>query len=245
MIIDTSFALLADGDFGFLIFFVVAFFSWLFNYLKTKAEDPQGNAKKAEQSKRVSNEIDKFLQQKREGPNNGGRPNQRRAPQGDVVVVEMPDSRQNPQQTRRQPPPSREEIWREQAGKQQRKQGKQQRGNGERRGGKQQTQQPSPPVTKQSSIFNDQNQDLKPIAPMPGAGNFASTQPVSQASHTTVESRPLSGLLASTRQIISNDTLNSNASPAVILATRLRNRGELKNAFVINEIFSKPLGLRK
>lgn len=244
MIIDSSFALLADGDFGFLIFFVVAFFSWLFNYLKTKAEDPQGNAKKAEQSKRVTSEIEKFLQQTKQGPQQGNMPNQRRAPSGDVVVVEMPNARQSsrqPQQPRRQPPPSREEIWREQTSKQQRKQ---QRAAGERRGNKQQSRQAAEPVTKQSSVFNDQNQDLRPIGAGSNSGSFA-PQPAAQSAPATPDARQLTGLLTSTRQVVTNDTLAANASPAVALATRFRNRGELKNAFIMNEIFNKPLGLRK
>ena len=248
-----EFGLLAAMDgVGFLIFFLVAFISWLVNFLGSK---PGGNPNRPRpaagqgRGKQLQSEIDRFLEQARELAEKKNQKPERRGDEEVVVVKLPPDSsrrapppsqqrkRMNPQPAKQQQQPaprkslsqSRESVFKEQT-RQSGNESRRQKGSRGTAG-----QQPRPVVAISQGAEASAQQAPPAIQYLSGNGSFASA--IQGDLHA-----PLSQSSAAERQ---NESLSHRLSVAEQIALKMRSANHVRDAFVMNEVLQRALGLRR
>ncbi|SFI04766.1 hypothetical protein [Planctomicrobium piriforme] len=255
--------LLAAWDgMGFMIFFVVAFFSWLINFLgQQKAGVPkQRRPPIPGQNQRrdvVQSEIDKFLQQARELAEKSNEPQR---PRGDIEVVELPQNRPDRQQRRPAPPAqkrrSQKEIWDNQIGKRAPE-------PQSRTAAKRQQPQPQTPPARQSgtarpseSISSRHMQTTIDQASVSRDLGRLATGRISDAVQKDLSSQVdnavtshlgtfQAGLSTSAGQQAMDSTLLHKETAASRLIQLMRSRRQVRDAMIVSEVLAKPLALRR
>jgi len=225
--------LLADMDgFGFLIFFVVAFFSWLMNTLSPK--DPNKKNPRRPQNaggdrgKKVQSEIDRFLQQAREMVDST---NQERGRQDAPFRTESQTrSAPPPERRRRSPQENRQAAT---SGSQNPKKPKSQPAL------KQQKKNPSP------STLADRHLMPTNLVSTIGATPVMPVQVTGHGGKLSADSVFEKSLTQTSALERNNETLTHRNSAALDLARKMRTPLQVRDAIMMNEILNRPLALRQ
>jgi len=266
-LMDFSGLLAAADGIGFLIFFLIAFVSWLINFLSPKPPGQGGrpaqqrkHPQNGGQGKPVQNEIDRFLQQARELVDNTSQEQEkRRNRDDDIVVVEAPRRQQPPQQRRASPPPpqrrNRQEVWESQvkgspdfqrgkgnSSKQSSSQGN--RGSG---GSKRGSSEGKPGDRISGRQMQKQAPSQAPGSSIGQLRNVGSNDQNLLAGSRVGELQSVFGAHLSQTSVHDRDaeTLGQKQSAAFNMARNMRSPSRVRDAVIMNEILSKPLALRR
>ncbi len=242
---------------GFLIFFLVAFASWLINFLGPKPPgqvNPRRRPQNPGQGRPVQTEMERFLQQAREAVEKASKPPRKN--DGDVVVVQAPPQEQH---RRVAPPPQRrrssQEVWEKQANEKLSAPGRSTTGGplpSDQNGGR------APKQPKKSRPGDKlAGRHIQSSIGMPSSmGQLGETRGIGQAQQVAAPRASQGGNLQSdsvfaaslsqtSSQDRNNETLAHKWNAASEMARKMRSPASVRDAIMMSEILARPLALRR